>query len=174
MTGIRIMTGITHENLVKHGLAWLKRRKCVLILTEMVGGARESPDVFGVNSNGTTVLIECKATRSDFLSDAKKIVRQRPNMGIGMERFYLAPKGLLNPDELPAGWGLLESDGKKAVCRKRSDEHEHDSLAEKAALVSMVRRLNLDTGKHTSLKVLSPYTLQTKCKATLSLAEGGE
>src|SRR5262249_6716885 len=34
--------------------------------------------------------------------------RQKPETGVGCERFYLAPKGLIRVPELPAGWGLLE------------------------------------------------------------------
>ena len=31
-----------------------------------------------------------------------------PELGLGCERFYLTTSGLLRPEELPAGWGLLE------------------------------------------------------------------
>ena len=158
-----------HNNLIKKGRTWLKRQGCILILTELVGGAAESPDVFGFKSTGATILIECKASRSDFLSDAKKWFRLRPHNGLGRERYYLAPKGLLATDEMPNGWGLLELTGRGISCAKESDVHDHNSLAEKAVLVSTIRRLNLEPGEHTSLTVISPYTHQTKCRATLSV-----
>jgi len=54
------------------------------------------------------VLIECKLTRADFLADRGKPFRQKPEQGVGSERFYLAPPALVKLEELPAGWGLLE------------------------------------------------------------------
>jgi hypothetical protein len=52
-------------------------------------------------------MIECKASRGDFLSDGKKIFRKSPHMGMGDFRFYLCPKGLILPEDLPEKWGLV-------------------------------------------------------------------
>jgi len=52
--------------------------------------------------------VECKVTRADFLADRVKPFRQKPEKGVGSERFYLVPPGLARVEELPAGWGLLE------------------------------------------------------------------
>ncbi len=109
-----------------------------VVLTEFVGGAvggsrrsnREIPDAIGWLRSGVSLLIECKASRGDFLSDAVKPSRRsgkvgvpgspaptapepeikppRKTEGLGAYRFYLAPSGLLAPDEIPEGWGLLE------------------------------------------------------------------
>jgi len=54
------------------------------------------------------VLVECKVTRADFLADREKPFRQKPEKGVGSERFYLTPPALAKIEELPAGWGLLE------------------------------------------------------------------
>jgi hypothetical protein len=54
------------------------------------------------------VLVECKVTRSDFLADRAKPFRLKPEQGVGCERFYLIPAGLVRQEETPAGWGLLE------------------------------------------------------------------
>lgn len=51
-------------------------------------------------------------SRTDFLSDKEKPFRRKPEKGMGCERFYLAPAGLLRARELPAGWGLLELRGR--------------------------------------------------------------
>ena len=53
-------------------------------------------------------MVECKITRDDFLADREKPFRQKPARGVGSERFYLTPPVLINLDELPSGWGLLE------------------------------------------------------------------
>lgn len=67
----------------------------------------EQPDAIGFRS-GTSLLIECKTSRSDFLADKKKRFRKDPSKGMGDWRFMLTPKGLVTVEELPAGWGLLE------------------------------------------------------------------
>lgn len=53
-----------------------------------------------------TVLVECKVTRSDFLADKAK--PHRHVGGIGNWRYYMAPEGLISPEELPEKWGLVE------------------------------------------------------------------
>jgi hypothetical protein len=66
------------------------------------------PDAIGWKRACHSVLIECKVTRSDFLADRGKPFRAKPGNGVGCERFYLVPDGLIRRDELPEGWGLLE------------------------------------------------------------------
>jgi hypothetical protein len=72
----------------------------------------EQPDCIGFRS-GVSCLIECKTSRSDFLADRKKRFRVDPNLGMGDWRFMLVPKGLITTEELPDGWGLLETDGRR-------------------------------------------------------------
>jgi len=50
-----------------------------------------------------TCLVEVKTTRADFLGDRKW------NLPLPTDLAYLAyPKGLVDPSEWPAGWGILE------------------------------------------------------------------
>ncbi len=72
----------------------------------------EQPDCLGFRS-GVSCLIECKTSRSDFLADKRKKFRTDPTLGMGDWRFFLAPTGIISVDELPTGWGLLETDGKR-------------------------------------------------------------
>ena len=53
-------------------------------------------------------MVECKVTRADFLVDREKPWRQKPERGVGSERFYLTLPGLIRVEELATGWGLLE------------------------------------------------------------------
>ena len=69
------------------------------------------PDAIGWKKACHSVLVECKVSRADFLADAGKPFRLRPEIGVGCERYYLAPRGLLRTEELPGGWGLLEASG---------------------------------------------------------------
>ena len=66
------------------------------------------PDAIGWKQACHSVLIECKITRADFLADRAKPFRQNPEKGVGSERFYLTPSDMIELEELPAGWGLLE------------------------------------------------------------------
>ena len=66
------------------------------------------PDAIGWKRANHSVLVECKVTRADFMADHAKPFRLKPEQGVGSERFYLTPPALLKPEELPAGWGLLE------------------------------------------------------------------
>jgi hypothetical protein len=133
---------ITHDLLILRARYWLENTAgAKVVLTEFVGGAvggsrrsrrsnREIPDAIGWLRSGVSLLIECKASRGDFLSDAVKPSRRsgkvgvpgspaptapepeikppRKTEGLGAYRFYLTPSGLLRSDELPEGWGLLE------------------------------------------------------------------
>jgi hypothetical protein len=66
------------------------------------------PDAIGWKRANHSVLAECKVTRADFLADRGKPFRAKPEQGVGSERFYLTPPALIQVEELPAGWGLLE------------------------------------------------------------------
>jgi hypothetical protein len=57
---------------------------------------------------GRSVVVECKVSRADFLADANKPFRLKPEEGLGCERLYMAPQGIIPLEELPANWGLLE------------------------------------------------------------------
>ena len=52
------------------------------------------------------MLVEVKASRSDFLADARKMHRKWT--GVGQEKWYFAPRSIIPHDGLPAGWGLCE------------------------------------------------------------------
>lgn len=102
---------LDHSSLVLIGERWLKSKlKFPIVASELkCVGSREIPDVLGFRSH-TSILIECKTSRSDFLADAKKPERNGSEMGVGNYRVYLTPKGLLSIDEIPNRWGLIEVD----------------------------------------------------------------
>lgn len=101
---------MTHDELVLRAVRWLRgTRRCGVVLAELTTVAPMVPDAIGWADAGTwSVLIECKTSRSDFRADAKKPHRRPGVVGVGQERWYMAPPGLLNPEELPEEWGLLE------------------------------------------------------------------
>ena len=99
----------THKQLCDRAAYWLQSSKnCKVVLIERnTGGCAEEPDAIGWTSNTFSYLIEVKVSRSDFLADKKKDHRRRPHTGMGSRRYYLCPKGMIKPEEVPEGWGLL-------------------------------------------------------------------
>ena len=108
-----------HAQLVKRAVEWLRYTyRCGIILSEQYCASGEVPDVIGWKGSCQSVVVECKVSRSDFLADANKPFRLRPEDGLGSRRFYMAPVGLIAREELPRYWGLLECKG-GGMCRYR-------------------------------------------------------
>lgn len=131
-------TNSLHYNLCLEGAKWLRRRqnyercrknKACFSLPKLCYGCRkafkfvavelntvgtENTDVWGYDGNMTAV-IEVKVSHSDFLADKKKFWRTKsaPELRAGNLRWYLCPDGVIKPEELPEGWGLLYWDGKQ-------------------------------------------------------------
>lgn len=104
----KAVSKLTHADLVPRAIRWLKGTvRCGFVLYEVVSVSREVPDAIGWKTF-ESYLVECKASRADFLKDKDKIFRKRPEYGMGDYRYYMTPPGLLAVDELPKNWGLLE------------------------------------------------------------------
>ena len=97
---------MSHSLCVKMATEYMKKRASV-VLPEFFSHNSELPDVIAFTSRASTV-IECTVSRSDFLKDKNKPFRINANQGMGDYRYYCAPKGLIKPEELPRGWGLIE------------------------------------------------------------------
>jgi len=106
---------VTHAQLVDKAVQWLRAYRCGVILSEQACASGEMPDAIGWKRACHSVLVECKISRADFLADREKPFRQKVHLGMGCERYYLAPAGLLRVEELPEGWGLLEYRNRKIV-----------------------------------------------------------
>jgi hypothetical protein len=108
LRGIQRKHLMTHAQLVEKAVRWLRRYRCGVVLSEQACASGEMPDAIGWKRACHSVLVECKVTRADFLADSVKSWRQKPEQGVGSERFYLTPASLIRTEELAAGWGLLE------------------------------------------------------------------
>lgn len=117
---------MTHRDLVMISYKWLLKNGGVgVAFYELKSSADEIPDVIGFDSWQST-LIECKISRSDFISDKNKSHRLK---GMGNWRFYCCPKGLIKKEELPDKWGLIyvNEKGKAKVeydCRVKKVKQE--------------------------------------------------
>jgi hypothetical protein len=100
---------MTHSQLVERAVRWLRSYRCGVVLSEQACVSGEMPDAIGWKRANHSVLVECKMTRADFIADRGKPFRQKPEQGVGSERFYLTLPALIKLEELPTGWGLLES-----------------------------------------------------------------
>lgn len=104
---------MTHARLVEMAEAWLRRYRCGIVLSEQGCSSGEMPDAIGWKGKNHSIVIECKISRGDFLADAGKPWRRNPEIALGCERYFAAPKGMLKAAEMPEGWGLLEADGRE-------------------------------------------------------------
>lgn len=154
----------THGQLVKKAIKWLWGQGCAIVITEMAGGSQE-PDAIGFCPT-YSILVECKASRSDFLSDKHK-PHHRTGHSMGNKRYYLAPKGMINPEELPEKWGLVEPREKiMRIIESAEWFIDKDSNSEISLLVSCMRRIKGMMPKGTSVK---SYYYETGNTATLGV-----
>jgi hypothetical protein len=125
---------------------WLRRYRCGVVLSEQACASGEMPDAIGWKKKCHSVLVECKVSRADFLADGAKPWRQQPETGVGCERYYLAPRGLIQMDELPRDWGLLEMHGREIAAAKRSAKNLRSAVGfeyEMNLLLASLRRVEV-------------------------------
>jgi hypothetical protein len=142
-----------HDRLVSMAMRWLRRyhdgretggdylSSCTVVLREFYSRNWAIPDAIGFNAD-VSVVVECKATRSDFRADLQKSHRYHLKQ-LGNYRFYLTPQNLVVIAEVPEGWGLLYASKKQIKVVKPAPFHgdpEIDS-AERDILYSIARRV---------------------------------
>ena len=141
---------MTHAELITLAERWLRKSaRCPVVLADVrCNVVSEQPDAVGWRNNGLSYVVECKASRADFAVDARKMHRRFPERGMGAFRYYCAPFGLIDIEELPPRWGLLVP--------RRNGLHEHvkalhieelDFRSEKALLVNALRRATEGWGR---------------------------
>jgi hypothetical protein len=116
------------------------------VLSEQACVSGEMPDAIGWKKACHSVLVESKVSRGDFLADRGKPFRLKPESGVGCERYYLAPRGLIRVEELPAGWGLLEVCGREVERVKSSAKNLRTALGfqyEMNLLLASLRRVEV-------------------------------
>lgn len=174
---------MTHEGLIKIGVKWLQKSyaacapyghsSMTVIVTELVTGM-EIPDVLGFStSRGITVLLEAKTSRSDFLKELKDKPFRNPSLeenGMGSQRWYIAPAGIIPVELLPPKWGLLEYEEKKDALKisRRSEIFKKNDVNEMRILCSVLCRLKLkETDEHVAIRVYEDLGSEAKKKAAV-------
>lgn len=147
---LKEMSGIepTHLNLTKIAAKWLRKRnqKCAVIVTNAFAidsfgtmARGEQPDAIGWWNN-TSTLVECKISREDFFRNYKK-----KHQGMGRQRYFLIPEGLVELSEVPETWGLLSWDGRKvSIALDAPYREDYDQDQETAILLAALRRVRPD------------------------------
>lgn len=149
---IRDPVKLTHDDLVRCAHHWLRHTaQCCPVSVEATTTHRERVDAIGwcFRSVSTqmgrrppignffrhyTHLVECKVSHADFLADAKKPSRVSDG-AVGNWRWFLTPRGVITPPELPKSWGLIEVVGNGRMRRVviadfvETDEHTSFELA---------------------------------------------
>lgn len=143
-----------HRTLCEAAGRWLHSRKSCepwetpwkYAAVELVTWTGEIPDAWATNGLRSCV-IEAKTSHQDFLADQRKYTRQKENVdkgkAFGNYRYYLCPDGVISPDELPQGWGLLYWDGKAIRIIRRAERTDADAVYDVAMLTSIMRRLGV-------------------------------
>lgn len=131
---------MTHTDLVERAYNWLRVYKsCSVIVTEMSSGAGESPDAIGWRF-GMSWLVECKASRADFLADRAKHFRRNPGTGMGRHRYFMCEPGMIARADLPADWGLLHPKTRGVLVAAEPMPQAFDARREAELLCSCLRR----------------------------------
>jgi len=144
---------MTHKELVIAAHRWLvSETKCGIAFREYKSSrfSTELPDVIGFDGDGLSYVIECKASRADFLADANKLFRQNPETGMGAQRYYCCHESLLKVKDMPRLWGLLHvnDDGRAYLAHDPYEpdngfvtRHERSLRGEYKVMYSALRRL---------------------------------
>ena len=152
---------LTHDELCARAVKWLRGSMgCKVAVSELVTPLSEIPDAIGFNGYHS-FLVECKTNKVDFLREKNKLHRRQEAKGhrkcLGKYRFFLCPKGIIKPEDLPPKWGLLYVCGK--VIRRvvfpqgqnsfyykhstwKDFEHDNDVGAEHKIMYSIARRFS--------------------------------
>lgn len=139
-----------HAELIVHAAKWVRKRRYRVVLQDVQATCvNEQPDVIAWKGNGSSIVIECKVSRSDFLRDAKKRWRYRAEDGMGYHRYYAVPDGPLAALDRQAGWGLLvvKSGGRIVEAYPSGPFTKRNERAERALLISAVCRVTDGWGR---------------------------
>lgn len=163
-----------HTGLISKCAKWAMahRYSAVAIAECQVKCTNEVPDLIGFKANGQATLFEIKMSRSDFKADGSKSFRKKESKGVGLYRYYVTPCGLVQPEELPEGWGLLwfSEDGRCYLKASSKRFLKRDQCAEAAYLVSALRRIGNAAGPMSESGVsCKVYKVATRCRTKLYL-----
>lgn len=115
---------------------------------------RRTIDAFAVHvwpSKFRALAMEIKVTRSDFLRDIRDPSKRQPFVENSTGFYYVVPQGLIEPDEVPEGCGLMYAQRGRVIRKKIAQERELERF-EPLFVASLVRRMQTPHPyRHTNL-----------------------
>lgn len=163
-------TALILDKLKQHFTSWGRGRTNIIFPELRLGSgycgvAQRRIDLFIISSNAgnETTAFEIKVSRQDFKKDVNDDLKQRGARLYANNFYYVTPKGLIKPEELPLWAGLweLDLDNEDDVKNGWFKEVVSAPLFPKAVpswglICSMIRHVNKDKGedyvKFTDLK----------------------
>ena len=135
---------MTHQELVSLAVRWLTgSQHCGVVLAEISTSAMENPDAIGWQAH-KSILVECKASRSDFLAQKNKPC-VRVGRLVGNERYFLCERGVIRPEDLEGtGYGLIYVEEGLARLKMKGEFRALTGAEyndERTMLVSALRRI---------------------------------
>lgn len=118
-----------------------------------------------------SIAFEVKVTRADFMREVTDPTKREPAERLAGECFFATPAGLLRPDEVPEGWGLMElrADGSVAV-RKAAAQRKPEPWP--LAFVACIARRSAETPSRLPVAAWTYAGKELTEDALLDLAEG--
>lgn len=107
-------------------------------------------DIVAISVQGAprVVVLELKATRSDFMNEIRDPSKREPGMEFGTEFHYVLPQGMVDKVEMPEGCGLMEVQRggkiKRALAGKQKSEVNWSQKTTHSMIGKLMRREDPD------------------------------
>lgn len=139
-----------HKRLKQVALKYLKEKITDLVCTEVpFGNAYSVADAVGINFKREEVrVIECKSTKQDFIRDKKLFGQKTSYFYHAHYAYIMCPTNIIQPEEVPYGYGLLWV-----------DEHDNVTMARKPLKNSARLKTLFKTTMRKTAKCLTNMTL---------------
>lgn len=114
------------------------------VIIGLKGVTNKMPDIYAV-SGLFSLCVEVKMTRGEFTRSLKKKNNLYYDNGCGTYRYYLCPDGVININELPDGWGLINYnyDEQNLTIVKESTEFDCKYRSDMMILSSFIKKLGI-------------------------------
>jgi hypothetical protein len=88
------------------------------------------------------IAYEIKVTRADFARELADPMKREPAEALADECYFATPKGLIRPDEVPEGWGLIEIVANGLRVSKRAQQRNVSAMP--VSFVASIARRSTD------------------------------
>lgn len=147
-----------HQALCERAARWLSSAMRCTVVLGGIASCIEVPDAIGWTSSsrakGSSIVIECKCSMSDFYRDARKTKRRRYNWHdgkdefveikrMGDQRYFMCPSDLISKEAVAERYpdhGLLHVKGRNVHMMREAPLREHANHAFEVRLLHFALR----------------------------------